>query len=281
MTTAFDVGDVAHGAKARTFADALLTGSAGLWFLAALIGQWIFVAYILGFFGPPTLSGNFEQWDRNKMLEHGYVAGDTAGNLAFAGHVMMAALITFAGTLQLIPQIRSRAIAFHRWNGRMFILTAFLISFAGLFLIYTRESAHVADHLPLTLNALLIMFFASQTLGHAMARDIASHRRWALRTFLVVNGVWFMRIGMVGWMAIKTGLLGAPPKLDANFFAFWQFGSYLVPLAALELYFLAQDRGSAWGKVAVASLLIALTGATSVGILGMTAYFWWPLMRVA
>ena len=73
------------------------------------------------------------------MLVHGYVPGDTPGNLAFAVHVMMAAIITFGGTLQLIPQIRARAISFHRWNGRLFIALAFGISLAGIFTNAVRE----------------------------------------------------------------------------------------------------------------------------------------------
>jgi len=263
---------------AAGLADGALKGAAVLWFLVALAGQWIFVAYIVGFFGPPTVTGEFELWDRNKMLKFGHVPGDAAGNIAFGAHVMLAALITFGGTLQLIPQIRARAIAFHRWNGRLFILTAFVISLAGLFLIYTRESPNVLDHLPLTLNAVLIMLFAGQTIGFAMARNIAAHRRWALRTFVVVNGVWFLRVGMVGWMAMKTAVLGGPAKLDASFYMFWSFGSYLVPLAVLELYLRAQDRGNSTLKSTVAALIVVLTLATGFGIFGMTMFFWWPLM---
>jgi hypothetical protein len=44
------------------------------------------------------------------------VPGDTAGNVAFGTHVLVAAVIVFGGTLQLIPHIRTRAISFHRWK---------------------------------------------------------------------------------------------------------------------------------------------------------------------
>ncbi|MFM9862343.1 MAG: DUF2306 domain-containing protein [Micropepsaceae bacterium] len=263
-----------------TIADAILRWAAGFWFLIAAAGQWLFVLFILGFYAMPTLTGNFEAWDKNTFMTHGYVAGDTAGNLAFAAHVMMAAVITASGTVQLIPWIRTNAISFHRWSGRTFVFIAFAISLAGLFLNATRGEGTFA-HIPITLNAVLLMFCAGQTIGFARAGDIGTHRRWALRTYMLMNGVWFLRVGMLAWMIGKIGLFGGPKEFDANFYAFWSYGCYLVPLAVLELYFWAQDRGAAGAKVGVAALLVLLTVAMGVGIAGATFGLWWPLLRVA
>lgn len=281
MTAAFDSERAANGSIGERIAGKALMSAAALWFLVTLAGQWAFVAFIAGFYGPPTLSGNFEAWDKNQLLTHGYIAGDAAGNLAFAAHVLMAALITFGGTLQLIPQIRARAISFHRWNGRLFILTAFAISLAGLFLTVSRGTSSLFDDLAIIINAVLIMFCAGQTLGHVLAGDIDKHRRWALRTFLVVNGVWMLRVGMMGWMITKVGVFGAPAEFDANFYAFWAYGSYLVPLAVLELYFRVQDHGGAAAKTAVAGLLLLLTAMMGAGIFGATAMIYWPLLMKA
>ncbi|MCE9522779.1 MAG: DUF2306 domain-containing protein [Alphaproteobacteria bacterium] len=259
----------------------LLKAMAALWFLTAIVGQWAFVAFIAGFYGAPTLRGDFEAWDKNAFLTHGYVAGDTMGNLAFAAHVLLAAIITFGGTLQLLPQIRARAIGFHRWNGRLFILTAFVISLTGLFMNATRGDSGMFDHLAITLNAVLIMLCAGQTLGYALARDIETHRRWALRTFMVVNGVWFLRVGFMGWMMTKIGLFGGPKEFDEGVYVFWSYGSYLVPLLVLELYFRAQERGRAPAKAAMAVLLLVLTAGTAAGIAGAAMIFWWPLLILA
>ncbi len=280
MTIALEA-ERASGSLSVRIADRALRGVAVFWFLVAAAGQWVFVVFILGFYGAPTLSGNFADWDKNKFLTHGYIAGDTAGNLAFAAHVMLAAIITFGGTLQLIPQIRARAIGFHRWNGRLFILTAFVISLTGLFMNATRGSTGLFDHPAITLNAVLIMLCAGQTLGYVLVRDIATHRRWALRTFMVVNGVWFLRVGMMGYMAVKIGVFGAPMEFDADFYAFWSYGSYLVPLAVLELYFWTQDRGHVPAKLATAALLFVLALGTAAGIAGVTIIIWWPLLLLA
>jgi uncharacterized membrane protein len=263
-----------------SIADAMLKGAAAFWFVVAAVGQWLFVVFILAFYAAPTATGNFEAWDKNTFMTHGYVAGDTAGNLAFAAHVMMAAVITASGTVQLIPWIRAHAISFHRFSGRVFIFIAFAISLAGLFLNATRGEGTFA-HIPITLNAVLLMFCAGQTIGFARAGDIDTHRRWALRTYMLMNGVWFLRVGMMAWMFTKIGLFGAPAKFDANFYAFWAYGSYLVPLALLELYFWAQDRGGSGARVGVAALLVLLTVAMGAGIAGAAFGIYWPLLKAA
>lgn len=260
----------------NSFADIVLKGAAGLWFLVAVAGQWLFVVYIVGFFGPPTVTGNFEAWDRNKMLFHGYVAGDTVGNLAFAAHVMMAAIVTFGGTLQLIPQIRARWPRFHRWNGRVFIFTAFAISLAGLFLHFTRGHPSESGLGAITLNAVLIMFCAGQALGFAMARDIDTHRRWAMRTFMAVNGVWFLRVGVMAWMILTQSSM----KAAMPFITFWGFGSYILPLVVLELYFRAERGDSVAAKLGVAVLIVVCAAATAVGIFGAFMFLWRPLLAL-
>ena len=270
----------ARASSSGSVADSILKASAGFWFLVAAAGQWIFVLFILGFYAAPTLSGNFEAWDKNTFMTHGYVAGDTAGNLAFAVHVMMAAVITASGTIQLIPWIRAHAISFHRWSGRTFIFIAFVISLAGLFLNATRGEGTFA-HIPITINAVLLMFCAGQTIGFVRAGYIDAHRKWALRTFMLMNGVWFLRVGMMAWMFGKMALVGGPQKFDGNFYAFWSYGSYLVPLAVLELYLRAQERGGAGAKVGVALLLAAFTVAMGAGIAGVTIAIWLPLLQKA
>ena len=86
----------------RSWADGALNAAAGAWFATMVIGQSAFLYYILAFYGASVATGHFEAWARNTMLIKGYVAGDGIGNLFFAAHVMLAALVTFAGVLQLV-----------------------------------------------------------------------------------------------------------------------------------------------------------------------------------
>src|SRR5262245_19333605 len=93
-----------EAAGMRDLAGAVLRSAAGCWFAVTLVGQWLFLYYIVARYHAATLSGHPERWNT------GYIPGDTAGNLAFAAHVLLAAVVAFGGPLQLIPQLRTRAI---------------------------------------------------------------------------------------------------------------------------------------------------------------------------
>ncbi len=101
-------------------ADTALKASARFWFAVTVIGQLAFAFAIASFFGLTALRGDFHGW--SKFITHGYVPGDTMGNLAVAMHVASAAIIMLAGAVQLVPGVRNRFPAFHRWNGRIYML---------------------------------------------------------------------------------------------------------------------------------------------------------------
>lgn len=268
------------GAMPRPAAERTLTAAAGLWLAVALVGQWAFVTYILTSYAWPAAQGNIEAW-ADRALK-GYEPGDTAGNLVFGAHVLMAAVMTFGGALQLVPQIRARARSFHRWNGRIFLLTAFTISLGGLYLVWVRHATStLLGEIGITANALLIFAFGALAWRDAAARNIASHRRWAMRTFMVANGVWFMRLGYMAWTILNQGPVGMGDNLDGPFDIFLGFAAYLVPLAALEVYLRVQDHGGQMGKAVAAGVLLVLTALTAVGVFGAAAFMWGPRIAQA
>jgi hypothetical protein len=265
MTTAV----LSPGRKSGWTADGALKAAATTWLTAAIIGQAMFLFYILALYGLSTLSGNFQTWALNTNLITGYVPGDTAGNLAFGAHVLMAAVITFGGTLQLTPQIRARAPAVHRWTGRLFMITAIGASLAGLYMTWARvSSSPLTDRIAISIDAVLIISFAALAWRGALTRDFASHRRWAMRTFMVANGVWFLRLGFVAFGILSSAAGASDSGLARAFFSVWTFGCYLVPLAVLELYLLAKDRAGPAGKASMAIGLFGLTAVMSLGVVG-------------
>lgn len=252
----------------RRTGTAVLNGAAAFWLLVALIGQWAFSYYIAAFYGASALLGDFDAWNRMALLRHApYVAGDTMGNLAFAAHAFGAGIVAFGGALQLIPQIRRRAPTFHRWNGRLFMLTVVGLSLSGFYLVWVRGTIPTsATELSTSFNGLLILAFAFLALRSARARNFQVHRRWAMRLYLVSNAQWFLRVGVFSYVAVNQAL-GRQVSFDDPFIDFWTFGCYLAPLAMLELYLRAQGSGSSFGKRAVASGLVTLTLLMAVGIL--------------
>lgn len=248
------------------------------WFLTAVLGQAVFALYIGFFYGRAAVRADWNAW--NAGMPHAYVPGETMGNLAVAVHLLLAVLVTVAGVIQLIPSVRRHAAAIHRWNGRIYILAGFVISLVGLYMLWGRGTfGHVSQHLGTTLNAVLIMVCGAYAFRYARARDFAAHRRWALRLFLVMSGVWFSRVIMRFWLLVHGGPVGFDMStFQGPFLTFLTFAQTLLPLAVLELYLRVQERGGLAARLAVAAFLVLLTVATGLGIYAAATRRWLPLL---
>jgi hypothetical protein len=247
-----------------------LEASARLWFVVAALGQWIFAAYVAAFYGPLLLEGGLQALQKARLF-NGFIPGDTVGNPAVAAHILLAVVIMGAGPLQLIPQIRTRFPTFHRWLGRTFVLTAIVSSVAALYLIWTRPLfGALINNIGTSVNGVLIILFAVIAWRYAMARDLRSHRRWALRLFMVAGGVWFDRVGTQVWLLL-TGGAGIDSKtFSGPFPAIWHFGQFLLPLAILELYLRARDSANPRARSAMAAGLLVTTVLMGIGAFRVT-----------
>jgi len=259
-----------------SWAAGLLQASGVAWFLAAAIGQWIFVYYIAAHY-IPLLSTKGLPGLEETQLPDGYVPGDTLGNFAIVLHVLIAIIIIGAGPLQLIPQIRNRFRTFHRYVGRTYMTTAVLTSIAGLYLVWTRGTVGGGLALmAISLDGALIILFAGVALWFAVRREIDRHRRWAMRLFMVVSAVWFFRIGLMFWFMTTGGVGINTETFTGPFMLFWFYGQMFVPLAVLEIYFRAQDAERSSPKIIAAILVFAAAGATALGVFAATVGMWLP-----
>lgn len=260
----------------HSLSNTALNAAARFWFTVAVLGQWMFVAYVAIFYGGAAMHGNLESW--NKVLPRGYAAGDWMHNIVVGAHLLLAVIIMIGGPLQLIPQIRRHALAFHRWNGRFYAPAVFLTSIAGLYMAWGPGTiGGLVQHLGISLDAVLIMIFSVLSVYYAMKRKLDVHRRWALRLFMVVNGVWFFRVGLMLWLTIHGGPVGFDPKAwRGPFLDILSFADYLLPLAVLELYLRTKDHAGTPARFAMAGLLFVLTLAMAVGIFAATMGMWLP-----
>jgi hypothetical protein len=256
-------------------ADAILRTSGVLWFIPAAIGQWVFAYYIAVQYGASAFAGEWTSW--NDIMANGLIAGDLWGNAAMVAHIAIAFWITVAGSLQLMPFVRNNARTFHRWNGRFYILIAFVSAAAGIYMTWARDQlGGVVSALGISIDGVLIMVFAAMAWRAAMARRFDVHQRWAMRLFLAVSAVWFMRV-MYGFLILAAQ--GRPPgttdNLDGPTNLAVGFGSWLIPLAVLELYFWAKRSGAA-AKIATAGVVTLAALATTIGVAGATMVMWIP-----
>lgn len=266
-----------HVRRRERFGGTALRTAAMFWFGMAVLGQLVFAVYVVGFYGRVTLQGHPERW--NQVMPHGYAAGDTFFNAVLGLHLLFVVAIIAGGVFQLIPRIRRKMPAFHRWNGRAYLVAAAILSVGGLAMVWLRGGmvGDLPQHLGVSLNALLILGFAAIAWRHARARRFDLHRRWALRLFLAVSGVWFFRIGLMFWIVVNQGPAGFDPEsFTGPFLSFLSFAQYLLPLGVLELYFRAQKRGNPRGQLVMAAGLGVLTLMMMVGIGAATAIMWLP-----
>lgn len=269
MTTAAFTGERDHA----PLAPKALKGAAALWFAIAFFGNAIFATYIAIYYGRSAAKGDWAQW--SSQMINGIIPGDLFGNIALMAHITLACIISLLGPLQFVPAIRKHAIGFHRWNGRIYITTAVVISLGALYMIYTRGAGQF-DTTSIQINAALIIVCAALTVRNVLARKIDAHYRWALRTFMFVSGVWFLR---VGYTFVGLMFQGDPPGVADG--AGWMdktlaYVSFFVPALVLQLYFFAKDSKSNAGKWAMTGVLALAIIVTGVGVAGLTAFAWWP-----
>jgi hypothetical protein len=242
-------------------------------------GQLLLAFYVVAFYGRAALQGRFEDW--NKVLPNGYVPGATFMNLVLGLHLALAVVVIVGGALQLLPTVRRLWPRFHRWNGRVYLAAVSVVSLGGLVMVWTHAGkGDPAQHVAITLNALLILAFGGYALRHALARRFDAHRRWALRLYLAAAGVWFFRVGLMFWILVNRGPVGFDPvAFRGPTLIVLAFAQYLVPLALLELYFRIKALPAAVPRYTMAAALALLTLALVVGIAGASLMLWLP--RVA
>jgi hypothetical protein len=148
----------------------------------------------------------------------------------------------------------------------------------GLYMLLTRGTVgDFPQHVAVCLNAVLIVMFGAFAWLSAVSRDFTAHRRWVLRLFLAVGGVWFFRVGFMAWV----GYFGTPVGFDARtftgpFLTFMSFAQTLLPLAVLEVFFSAQRSAGLVARFAVATALVGFTFVMGFGVFVAANVLWLP-----
>lgn len=266
----------AIGFNTQVLATKALNLTAQLAFLVAIVGQLIFVVYIVSFYGGSYLADDLQQW--NTVLGHGQIKGDSLGNAAVMSHIAFAAIIHGFGPLQFIPQLRTKAPRFHHWNGRLYLLTGVITAITGVYMMISRGTVgNDIQHLGTGINGVLIVIFAALTIRFAIGRNIRRHRRWALRLFMAISGVWFFRVGLMFWLTVNGGPVGFDMKtFTGPFLEILAYAQYALPLLLLELYFRGQDTRNSVLTFGAAGLLLVGMGVMLVGIFAATMGMWLP-----
>lgn len=238
----------------------------------------MFAAYVLAFYGRAAALGQWEQW--RDVTPRGYLPGEPLGNLVFGAHLVFTVVVVFGGLIQLVPALRRRAPMMHRWNGRLYLLSALVLAIGGIVMLTTRGTVGgLWQQVGTATNGVVIVVCASLAWHHARARRVAVHRRWALRLFLAVSGVWFFRVGLMAWLLVHQVPVGFNPKtFSGPFLTFLAFAQFMFPLVVLEFVFRAQSSEQPALHIVTSALVFSLTLLTAVGIVGASMMMWLPRM---
>ncbi|WP_240615523.1 DUF2306 domain-containing protein [Alteromonas facilis] len=245
------------------------------------LGQWMFAAYIFYQFAQPAVLGTIGAEHFSHMIK-GHVENDTIGNGILLGHVLPVLLLSATGIMQLIPAIRSRFPTFHRWNGRVFLTLGLLGALSGLYLTWGR-GGRLSDigALGVTLNGLLIPVAIALAWHFALKRDFRAHRRWAVHAFILVNGVWAMRLLLMGWFMLNQGPNGNNSTMDGPMDMTLSFASYLLPMAIAELYFAIERTKKQVLRLFANTALLITVLITILGVSAASMMMWLPRITAA
>jgi hypothetical protein len=147
---------------------------------------------------------------------------------AFYVHILSAPLVLLNGLILLSEYVRRRHRGWHRWLGRIQVIVL-------LFLVLPSSvvmSRHAFGGWPAGLSFLLLSVAtaACAIVGviHALGHRYAQHRRWMLRSYVLICSAVALRL-----ISGTAGLVGVPSPEQAYILAAWV--SWLFPLAACEI----------------------------------------------
>ncbi|WP_102107019.1 DUF2306 domain-containing protein [Oceaniglobus roseus] len=165
-----------------------------------------------------------------------YTHGGWAANLAVFGHMLAGAAITCLAPLQVSAALRRRFPALHRGMGRVLVAGGMLAGLGGLAYIALRGTIGGPwMDFGFALYGVCMVVAAVQAFRFARRRDIARHRRWALRLFVLAMASWLFRVHYGLWF-LATGGLGSTEGLTGPFDRVQVLAFFVPYLVLLELW---------------------------------------------
>ncbi|SEN22127.1 DUF2306 domain-containing protein [Lihuaxuella thermophila] len=133
-----------------------------------------------------TLTKNFvSDPDFTKLIaaKESFTADRSLWMFMLRAHIVLAVVSLLTGPIGAIRKIRLKSIAWHRWSGRIYVVSIVLNLIPGLYLSwFVTGSLTVAGFLVLNL-----LWLATTWLGylHIRRKNLAKHRQWIVRSFFL------------------------------------------------------------------------------------------------
>lgn len=181
------------------------------------------------------LSAIYRIWITTEALATGVMPSDP-GDLHYVKHVLMISLhivpgciFLVLGPLQFISVIRARWPKFHRWSGRVFVLSGLVTAVTAITInMVFPPVGGLFKSIAVTIFSIAQIVTLLVALRAILHRDIATHRAWMIRAFAIGLSVSTMRIFFIP----AYFLYGIPNDFTI---ALGMWVGFLVNIVAAEL----------------------------------------------
>jgi uncharacterized membrane protein len=109
-------------------------------------------------------------------------------------HIVPGGLLLILAPLQFSARIRTRHIRFHRWTGRILLITVGAASLSAFFLGFLQPFGGATESLATVVFGGIFLFAGTRAFICIRRHDVAHHREWMIRMFSIALGVSIIRI---------------------------------------------------------------------------------------
>jgi uncharacterized membrane protein len=116
-------------------------------------------------------------------------------------HVLPAFLFVTLGPFQFIAKIRNKYRAFHRWSGRVYILSSALLGISALILSLVVGFGGLIETVAVLFYTTIFLVSLAFAVYRISRHQVAAHREWMIRVFSLGLSVVTMRLIFVMFKA--------------------------------------------------------------------------------
>jgi hypothetical protein len=147
---------------------------------------------------------------------------------AFYVHILSAPFVLCNGLILLSAYVRRHHGGWHRWLGRLQVVLLLFFVLPSSVVLSWRAFGGWSAGLSFLLLSAATAGCAIVGVVHAYRRRFDRHRRWMLRSYVLICSAVALRL-----ISGTAGLIGVPSPEHAYIVAAWS--SWLIPLAAYEI----------------------------------------------
>ena len=227
------------GTTATTWTPTWRTRGAFWWILLSALAIAVFAPL------PYALSSLADLAGSDQDLAANYVDRSVVVRSAFYLHIGFGGLALMLSPFQFATRLRTRAPHVHRAVGRVVLGSIAIAGTAGLVLA-PHSLAGTVGTLGFGLLAVLWLTFATVAFRAIRRRDVATHRRWVVRTFALTYAAVTLRLWLGVLIGVQSGLAGVGPDVAFDrAYLLVPFLSWVPNLLVAEWYLATRARRTA------------------------------------